>query len=58
MRFVLGLHFSSESEKFLLGLMQQLKDLGLPSNLLEKGVTPRLTLFSDEFIVVRVWQGA
>jgi hypothetical protein len=52
MRFVLELHFSSESEAFLVGLMQNLRELGLPSNLLEKGVTPHLTLFTDESLSV------
>jgi 2'-5' RNA ligase len=52
MRFVLEFHFSSESEAFLQSLMQQLKELGLPRNLLEKGVTPHLTLFTDESLSV------
>ncbi len=48
MSFVLELHFDSPSEKVVKSLMQQLKEMGLPSNLLEKSVAPHLTLLSSE----------
>ncbi|MGL4608372.1 MAG: 2'-5' RNA ligase family protein [Trueperaceae bacterium] len=50
MAYVLELQFSPEDEVFILHLMQQLKELNLPSNLLEKNVPPHLTLFTDEFL--------
>lgn len=46
MSLVLELHFATESEEFVLNLMRQLKDMELPSNLLEKSVPPHLTLLA------------
>ncbi len=51
MGFVLELQFDPSSERFIKSLMQQLKDRGLPSNLLEKSVSPHLTLLSSETLL-------
>jgi 2'-5' RNA ligase len=48
MAFNLELRFGAASEAFVKHLMQRLKDVGLPSNLLEKSVSPHLTLLSSE----------
>ncbi len=48
MSFVLELQFDLPSEKFVGSLMQQLENMGLPSNLLERSVLPHLTLLIDE----------
>jgi hypothetical protein len=46
MSFVLELRFNTESELLIHSLMQQLVELDLPSNLLEKSVSPHLTFLS------------
>jgi 2'-5' RNA ligase len=48
MSFVLELQFDLSSETFVTEVMQQLKDSGLPSNLLEKSVSPHLTFLASE----------
>jgi 2'-5' RNA ligase len=51
MAFVLELQFDSPSEMLIKGLMQQLGEIGLPSNLLTKNVSPHLTLLSSETLL-------
>lgn len=48
MGYVLELQFDSPSEAFVKNSMQRIKDMGLPSNFLEKSITPHLTLLSSE----------
>jgi 2'-5' RNA ligase len=47
MSYVLELQFESTSEVFVTNLMRQIKELGLPSNFLEKAVPPHLTLLAS-----------